>query len=53
MELSDLISIAFLISIAATVFAYGLHYVDFETQQRTPKLSAAYFNEVAARNAVV
>ncbi len=53
MELSDLISVAFSISIAAMVFAFGLHDVDFETQQRTPQLSAAYFKEVAARNAVV
>jgi beta-glucosidase len=32
---------------------FGLVYVDFQTQQRTPKLSAAFFREVAARNAVV
>jgi beta-glucosidase len=31
---------------------FGLVYVDFKTQKRTPKLSAAYFREVAARNAV-
>jgi beta-glucosidase len=31
----------------------GLVYVDFETQKRTPKLSAAYFRETAWRNAVV
>ena len=29
-----------------------LVYVDFKTQQRTPKLSAAWFREAAARNAV-
>jgi beta-glucosidase len=39
--------------IAGYTNRYGLHYVDFETQTRTPKLSAAYFREVAARNAVV
>ena len=32
---------------------FGLVYVDFKTQKRTPKLSAAYFREAAARNAVV
>jgi beta-glucosidase len=32
---------------------YGLVYVDFETQKRTPKLSAAWFREAAAHNAVV
>jgi beta-glucosidase len=32
---------------------FGLVYVDFKTQKRTPKLSAAYFHEAAARNAVV
>lgn len=32
---------------------YGLVYVDFATQQRTPKLSAAWFREAAAQNAVV
>jgi beta-glucosidase len=32
---------------------FGLHYVDFATQQRTPKLSAAWYKEVIARNAVV
>jgi beta-glucosidase len=31
---------------------FGLVYVDFETQQRTPKLSAAWFRESARRNAV-
>jgi beta-glucosidase len=28
-------------------------YVDFQTQKRTPKMSAAWFREAAARNAVV
>jgi beta-glucosidase len=32
---------------------FGLVYVDFETQKRTPKLSASYFREAARRNAVV
>jgi len=32
---------------------YGLVYVDFKTQKRTPKLSAAWFREAAAHNAVV
>jgi beta-glucosidase len=32
---------------------FGLHYVDFTTQKRTPKLSAAFYREVIARNAVV
>jgi beta-glucosidase len=32
---------------------FGLIYVDFKTQERTPKLSASYFREVASRNAVV
>jgi beta-glucosidase len=32
---------------------FGLVYVDFKTQKRTPKLSAAWFREVARRNAVV
>ena len=32
---------------------FGLMYVDFKTQQRTPKLSAAWFKEAARRNAVV
>lgn len=31
---------------------FGLHYVDFATQKRTPKLSAAWYREVIARNAV-
>jgi beta-glucosidase len=32
---------------------FGLVYVDFKTQKRTPKLSAEWFREPAARNAVV
>lgn len=32
---------------------FGLHYVDFKTQKRTPKLSAEWYREVIARNAVV
>ncbi len=32
---------------------FGLVYVDYKTQQRTPKLSAEYFREAMARNAVV
>jgi beta-glucosidase len=32
---------------------FGLVYVDFQTQKRTPKLSASYFREAASRNAVV
>jgi beta-glucosidase len=32
---------------------FGLVYVDFKTQERTPKLSAAWFRETARRNAVV
>ena len=32
---------------------FGLVYVDFKTRKRTPKLSAAYFREAIARNAVV
>lgn len=39
--------------IAAYANRYGLYYVDFETQERAPKLSASYFREVATRNAVV
>jgi beta-glucosidase len=31
---------------------YGLVYVDFATQKRTPKLSASFFRETARRNAV-
>jgi len=32
---------------------FGLVYVDFKTQKRTPKLSAHWFREAARRNAVV
>jgi beta-glucosidase len=32
---------------------FGIVYVDFKTQERTPKVSASYFREAAARNAVV
>jgi len=32
---------------------FGLIYVDFETQQRIPKLSAEWFRETARQNAVV
>jgi len=39
--------------IAAYSNRYGLYYVDFETQARTPKLSAGYFSELARANAVV
>jgi beta-glucosidase len=39
--------------IAAYRSRYGLYAVDFETQERTPKLSASYFREVSRRNAVV
>src|SRR5262249_30109973 len=31
---------------------FGLVYVDFKTQKRTPKLSASFFRETARRNAV-
>jgi beta-glucosidase len=31
---------------------FGLHYVDYETQKRTPKLSASFYKEVIARNAL-
>src|SRR5262245_1488283 len=32
---------------------FGIVYVDFATQKRTPKMSAAWFRQAAARNAVV
>ncbi|MGA7506604.1 MAG: GH1 family beta-glucosidase [Candidatus Sulfotelmatobacter sp.] len=32
---------------------FGLHYVDFKTLKRTPKLSAQWYTEVIANNAVV
>jgi beta-glucosidase len=31
---------------------FGLAYVDFKTQKRTPKMSASFFRETARRNAV-
>ncbi|NYF78897.1 GH1 family beta-glucosidase [Granulicella arctica] len=31
---------------------FGIHYVDFKTQKRTPKLSAEFYREVIARNSV-
>jgi beta-glucosidase len=32
---------------------FGIHYVDFKTQERTPKLSAEFYREVIARNGLV
>ena len=32
---------------------FGLHYVDFKTQKRTPKLSAEWYRQVIAQNAVL
>lgn len=32
---------------------FGLHYVDYRTQRRIPKLSAAYYREVIARQRAV
>jgi beta-glucosidase len=32
---------------------FGIHYVDFRTQKRTPKLSAFFYREVIRRNRVV
>ena len=32
---------------------FGLYHVDFDTQVRTPKLSASFYREVIERNAVV
>jgi beta-glucosidase len=32
---------------------FGIHYVDFKTLKRTPKLSAEWYREVIARNAVM
>ena len=32
---------------------FGLHYVDYKTLKRTPKLSASFFKKVIARNALV
>jgi beta-glucosidase len=31
---------------------FGIHYVDFKTEKRTPKLSAEWYRTVIARNAV-
>ena len=31
-------------------YRFGIHYVDFTTQKRTPKLSAHFYKEVIARN---
>jgi beta-glucosidase len=33
-------------------YRFGLHYVDFATQKRTPKLSAHFYREVIASNAL-
>jgi len=30
-----------------------LHYVDYKTLKRTPKLSASFYKKVIARNALV
>jgi beta-glucosidase len=32
---------------------FGIHYVDFATQKRIPKLSAAWYKELIARNRLV
>src|SRR4030095_11395634 len=32
---------------------FGVYHVDFETQRRTPKLSASFYRDVVARNAIV
>ena len=31
---------------------FGIHYVDFQTQKRTPKLSAEFYKQVIAHNSV-
>ena len=31
-------------------YRFGIHYVDFKTQKRTPKMSAHFYKEVIARN---
>jgi beta-glucosidase len=31
---------------------FGLYHVDFKTQRRTPKLSASFYRDVVARNAI-
>ena len=33
-------------------YRFGIHYVDFATQKRTPKMSAHFYREVIARNAL-
>ncbi len=32
---------------------FGIHYVDFKTLKRTPKLSAEWYRDVIARNTVL
>ena len=32
---------------------FGIHYVDYKTEHRTPKLSAEWYREAVARNSVV
>ena len=32
---------------------FGLHYVDYKTLKRTPKLSASFYRKVIERNALV
>jgi beta-glucosidase len=32
---------------------FGLHYVDYETLKRTPKLSASFYRKIIERNALV
>ena len=32
---------------------FGLHYVDYASQKRTPKLSADFYREVIAKNALM
>ena len=32
---------------------FGIYHVDFNTQRRTPKLSASFYREVIKQNAVV
>jgi beta-glucosidase len=32
---------------------FGLHYVDYKTQKRTPKLSASFYKKLITRNALV
>jgi len=33
-------------------YRFGIHYVDFKTQKRTPKLSAHFYREIITRNGV-